>query len=272
MEITALRRSIHIPRSLSPPVSLILSSTSCTYLPSSRVVAIWLIDTFIPVALLRSRNVPHVKPGSRRLYYFVAYWLHHASNVTTETKKTNTLVPSKVSAAALRFFRDNDAFQSWANTVSGNYIDSRYVVPKSNPLHIAAAYGLLGIAALLVDEGNSISAADDWGRVPVHWASSRGHEGVVRLLIDKGADVSAADNNGETPVHWASARGHEGVVRLLIDKGADASAADNKERTPLYWASARGHKGVVRLLVNKGANISVADGGEKDTVVPGLLQ
>ena len=247
-----------MPRLLSPPVSLLLSSISCAYLPSSHVTAIWLIDTFIPVALLRSSNVPHVEPDRRWFYYFVAYWLHHASNVTTETKKTNAETPSKLSAAALRFFRDNHAFQSWAATVSGKYIDRRYMAPKSEPLHIAAAYGLLGTTALLVNEGNSISAADYMGRTPLYWASARGYEGVARLLIDKGADVSPANNGGETPLHAASGWGHEGVVRLLIDKGADASVAKNNGETQLHLASMEGHEGVVRLLVDKGADVSVA--------------
>ena len=199
-----------MPRSLSPLVSLLLSSISYAYLPTSRVVAIWLIYTFIPVALLRSRNIPHVKPGSRRLYYFAAYWLHHASNVITEIKKTNTLAPSILSAVTLGFFRDNYAFQSWAATVSNRYINGQYIAPKSRPLHIAAAHGLLGTTALLVNEGNSISVADRMGRAPLYWASARGHEGVARLLIDKGADVSAASNDGETPLHGASAGGTRG--------------------------------------------------------------
>ena len=206
---------------------------------------------------MRSNTVPYTILDSRQFCYFVAYWLYHASSVATEIQQRTA--PSKLSVAALGFFRDRSAFESWVATVAGEYIVGQYLIQKSEPLHIAAAYGLLGTAGLLVNGGADISAIDDAGWMPLFHASRQGHEGVVRLLIDKGADVSAASEWGETPLLGASYGGHEGVVRLLIEKGADISAANKEGKTPLYKASYGGHEGVVRLLIDKGADVSTVD-------------
>ena len=211
----------------------------------------------IPVALLRSSNLPHAIPGSSGFYYFVEYWLYHASNVSTETQETNT--PSELSVAALGFFSDHSSFRSWATIVSGNHINGQYVVPKSQPLHIAATYGLLGIARLLVKGGADVSVVDSLGNTPLFYASYWGSEGMAQLLIDTGADVSAVNNEGETPLHHASRKGHEGVARLLIDRGADVSAANNKGETPLSQASRGGNERAVLELIDKGANLSEAN-------------
>ena len=211
----------------------------------------------IPVALLRSSHLPHAKPGSSGFYYFVEYWLYHASNVSTETHETNT--PSELSVAAMGFFSDHGSFQSWATTVSGDHINGRYVVPKSQPLHIAATYGLLGIARLLANGGADVSVADSLGSTPLFYASYWGFERVAQLLIDKGADVSVFNSEGETPLHQASCKGNEGVARLLISRGADVSAFNNEGETPLHRASSKGNEGVARLLIDRGADISVTN-------------
>ena len=49
---------------------------------------------------------------------------------------------------------------------------------------------------------------------------------VVKLLVDLGEDVNAADNYGITPLMVAANLGDIGVVRYLIEKGADLAAHD----------------------------------------------
>ena len=95
------------------------------------------------------------------------------------TEIHQTTAPSELSAAALGFFRDRSAFESWAATVSGRYIVSQYAALKSEPLHIAAAYGLLGTAGLLINGGADTSVIDNWGRTPLSNASRWGHEAVI---------------------------------------------------------------------------------------------
>ena len=77
----------------------------------------------------------------------------------TEIQQTTT--SPELSAAVLGFFGDRSAFESWTATVSGRYVVSQHVAPKSEPLHIAAAYNLLGTAGLLVSGGANISVIDD---------------------------------------------------------------------------------------------------------------
>ena len=161
--------------------------------------------------------------------------------------------------AALGFFSDHSSFRSWAATVSGDHISSRFVALKSQPLHIVATFGLLGIARLLANGGADVSAVDSLGSTPLFYASYWGFERVAQLLIGNGANVSAVNNEGKTPLHLASYMGNERVARLLIDKGADVSATNNKGNTPLYQACRSGNEGVIRLLIEKGADVSAAN-------------
>jgi len=49
---------------------------------------------------------------------------------------------------------------------------------------------------------------------------------VVKLLVDLGEDVNAADNYGITPLMVAANMGELPIVQFLIDKGADLGAYD----------------------------------------------
>jgi ankyrin repeat protein len=49
---------------------------------------------------------------------------------------------------------------------------------------------------------------------------------VVKLLVDLGEDVNAADNYGITPLMVAANMGEIPIIQFLIDKGADLSAYD----------------------------------------------
>jgi ankyrin repeat protein len=49
---------------------------------------------------------------------------------------------------------------------------------------------------------------------------------LVKLLVEKGQDVNAADNYGITPLMVAANLGDLEVVKYLVSKGADLSAHD----------------------------------------------
>ena len=118
------------------------------------------------------------KPAERDsygFYYFVEFWLYHASNIATQCHEANTSL--ELSEAVLGGFRDSNAFRLWAATVSGKYICNQYVVPKPHPLHIAAAFGLQATAGMLVNGGTDVLATDDFGRIPVHYACRRATRG-----------------------------------------------------------------------------------------------
>jgi ankyrin repeat protein len=73
---------------------------------------------------------------------------------------------------------------------------------------------------------------DGW--TPLHLAAFFGRLDAARLLIERGADVHAVSRNGmtNTPLHAAAAGRHADVALLLLDHGANGSATDAGGYTP----------------------------------------
>ncbi|KAH6650003.1 hypothetical protein F5144DRAFT_30163 [Chaetomium tenue] len=71
----------------------------------------------------------------------------------------------------------------------------------SNLVHIASAYGLVGLLIAILNMGSEIDseidAKDNSRHTPLSWAVREGHKAVVRLLLDTGkVDVDNKDNRG----------------------------------------------------------------------------
>lgn len=90
-------------------------------------------------------------------------------------------------------------------------------------LHLAAYYGHVKVAELLLNRGAEVDAvsANAFAMQPLHAAASQGHRVVVHLLLDHGADIDAPMAGGYRPLHSAADGGHPEVVQLLLDRGAD---------------------------------------------------
>ena len=75
-------------------------------------------------------------------------------------------------------------------------------------------------------------AYDGW--TPLHLAAFFGRLDAARVLLDAGADPHAISRNSlrNTPLHAAAAGRHEAVARLLLDRGADPHAVDAGGYTP----------------------------------------
>lgn len=91
-------------------------------------------------------------------------------------------------------------------------------------------------------------AYDGW--TPLHLAAFFGHLEAARLLLDAGADVHAVSQNSltNTPLHAATAGKHSPVALLLIERGARAHPADSGGYTPLQIATQNGLDDVVAAL------------------------
>jgi ankyrin repeat protein len=79
-------------------------------------------------------------------------------------------------------------------------------------------------------------AYDGW--TPLHLAAFFGHLEAARILLDAGAAVAAVSKNSlsNTPLHAATAGKHSDVALLLLEHGADALKADSGGYTPLEIA------------------------------------
>jgi ankyrin repeat protein len=71
---------------------------------------------------------------------------------------------------------------------------------------------------------------------------------MVRSLLDNGVSISVADDEGLTLLYFAARGGHKDVARLLITKGADGFAQDNRGWTPIKYARDYGN-GTLGLMI-----------------------
>lgn len=124
-------------------------------------------------------------------------------------------------------------------------------------LHLAAFFGKLDAARLLLNKGAPVAArsANAMNNHPIHAAAAGGHTEVVKLLLERGAAANAQQHGGWMPLHAAAQHGNVEMARVLIENGADPSGrADNNQR-PLDLAVLKAHQAMVDLLESHGAKL-----------------
>ena len=93
----------------------------------------------------------------------------------------------------------------------------------------------------LCDAAWMAKATDANGMTPLHVAALWGHVGIAEMLLRHRAEVNACNKAGMTPLHGAAMAGHEDVVAFLAQHGADTNARDTLGNTPLHFAVWDGH-------------------------------
>ena len=88
-------------------------------------------------------------------------------------------------------------------------------------LHLAAGFGHVRVAEVLLDRGWDIEAKSDYGWRPLHYAAVEGHLQMIQLLLRRGAMVDCQSNHNTTPLHLAARERHAKAVSLLLSLGAD---------------------------------------------------
>ncbi|CAM4761290.1 unnamed protein product [Rotaria magnacalcarata] len=117
------------------------------------------------------------------------------------------------------------------------------------PLHIAAHYGNLEVAQLLISRGADVNYAASQNITPLHVASKWGKENIVRLLLEKGAQIDVKTKDGLTPLHCAARSGHDQVVDLLLENGAPFGAKTKNGLSALHMAAQGDHIDAARILL-----------------------
>ena len=107
-------------------------------------------------------------------------------------------------------------------------------------LHLAAFFGQLEVAAVLLEHGAAVDAqAGNPTQVqPLHSAAAGGHAAIAALLLERGADPNARQQGGFVPLHAAAARGDDVTARLLLEHGADRDVRADDGRRPIDLAAA----------------------------------
>jgi ankyrin repeat protein len=98
--------------------------------------------------------------------------------------------------------------------------------------------------------GATVNSYSYDGWTPLHLAAFFGNLDAARVLLDAGADVHAVSRNGlaNTPLHAATAGKHLELALLLIEKGANPRAVDAGGYTPLEIARQNGLTEVVAAV------------------------
>ncbi|KAG7298471.1 hypothetical protein JYU34_018100, partial [Plutella xylostella] len=109
---------------------------------------------------------------------------------------------------------------------------------NSTPLHLAAGYNNLEVAALLLEAGAAVSLRDKGGLVPLHNAASYGHAELAALLLRAGTPPNAHDRWGFTPLHEAAHKARTQLCALLLAHGADPYLKNQEGQTALDLATA----------------------------------
>ena len=118
---------------------------------------------------------------------------------------------------------------------------------------VAAATGRLTdlTQALILPGAVSACSYDGW--TPLHLAAFFGQLEVARVLLDAGASVAAVSQNGlaNTPLHAAAAGKHEDLALLLLLRGADPDLEDAGGFTGGQIAAENGLHRVVAEIRNR---------------------
>lgn len=95
------------------------------------------------------------------------------------------------------------------------------------------------------------------GATPLQIAAGPRPE-LAALLLEAGAPVNAADRHGSTPLHRAVQGRHRALVRQLLDRGANVNAEEMGGVTPLLIARDMQDRELESLLASRGGRINQA--------------
>ncbi|XP_051967996.1 ankyrin-3-like [Xyrauchen texanus] len=147
-------------------------------------------------------------------------------------------------AAALLLQNDHNA------DIESKMMVNRTTESGFTPLHIAAHYGNINVATLLLNRGAAVDFKARNDITPLHVASKRGNSNMVRLLLERGARIDAKTKDGLTPLHCGARSGHEQVVEMLLARGAPILSKTKNGLSPLHMATQGDHLNCVKLLLH----------------------
>jgi ankyrin repeat protein len=139
------------------------------------------------------------------------------------------------------------------------------------PLHLAAFYGELKVARVLVEHKADVNSQNKEGETPMHILlenSGRDNDDILdlaRLLLEHGADVNAQQKDGWISLHYAALKGRVEVAQLLLDHGAKANMETDEGESALHIVS-RGEYdfeeqgvGIARLSLERGVDVNARE-------------
>jgi ankyrin repeat protein len=125
------------------------------------------------------------------------------------------------------------------------------------PLHLAAFFGKMDAARLLLNKGADVNArsTNQMQNMPLHAAAAGHHTDVAKLLLDHGASPNARQHGGWTPLHAAAQNGDIEMAQALIAAGADVKARADNNQNAVDLALTKAHQTMVEFLEANGAGL-----------------
>ena len=128
------------------------------------------------------------------------------------------------------------------------------------PLHLAAQFGPIEIAKLLLDQEGVLNAKNDGDYTPLRVAIFNEQYDVAQLLLDKGANTDVRDENGEGAIYESIKKGHLDLFKRFVVGTQDLNAQSSiRQRTPLHAAIEKGSDEMIDILIQHGAKMSTTD-------------
>jgi len=122
-----------------------------------------------------------------------------------------------------------------------------------NPLHIAAQFNVVDVAAALLSSNMNPHHAAETQRTALHYAAFLGHTKMCEVLLKHGADVNAQTLGGNLPLMTALVRCDDTYKVFLGHKDLEFDIENDKGNTALDLAVMhRHHAAVVDLLLEYG--------------------
>ncbi|KAF4332120.1 hypothetical protein FBEOM_14088 [Fusarium beomiforme] len=181
--------------------------------------------------------------------YAVINWGNHVRNLSPLDQLDQTFI---------EFLRGEKMVRQAAEVISTFRRRSRREEPAPrflNGLHLAAIFGLSGLAKLLIQDLD-INSRDSTGRTALHWAVESieyesdsstkryqvfgpvevGRRCVVKALLQERADPNIPGPRGDTPLHLVASLGDGEVAELLLEYGAKVNISNQNGDIPLVVA------------------------------------
>ncbi|RYP66434.1 hypothetical protein DL769_006035 [Monosporascus sp. CRB-8-3] len=95
-----------------------------------------------------------------------------------------------------------------------------------NAAHVAARYGHLEFASLLVKRGAWLDLPNRWHMTKIHTATKYKQHRVMRYLIGRRVNIDKRMHSGETALHLAVRNDDTRGVRILLDAGMRTNTAN----------------------------------------------
>ncbi|PYI24948.1 ankyrin, partial [Aspergillus indologenus CBS 114.80] len=135
------------------------------------------------------------------------------------------------------------------------------------PIHIAAAYGLVGLVEHYLDQGTDPNIPNQQGNSPLHLCCLLdGGKRVMEVLIERSANIDLKNQNGTTPLLmlFGSSPPQMEKIEYLLKNKADPDVADKEGRTCLQFAVQTSNQDLCERILRQGADINAAGEHKED--------